>query len=662
MLSVHDISIQFGGNYLFENVSFYISPHDRIGLVGPNGVGKTTLLKILAGIIQPDTGNIQKANCVTIGYLPQDVVSLSEYTLYDEVKSAFKDINIVQKQLEQINQQVASSTDIESDEYHELLDIQDELQFKLECLDAHLMKSRIEKVLIGLGFSDSDFLRKVCEFSGGWQMRIALAKLLLSNPSLLLLDEPTNHLDLDSLRWLEEYLKSYKGAVIIISHDRTLLDNMTTKTFAIVNRKLEIYHGNYSYYEKESELRKVQLKNAIKNQQSQIRQAQRFIERFRYKATKARQVQSRIKQLEKIELIDIEPEIEKIFFNFFPIQKSGEIVIEAFNLTKSYPVNTNNEFAVQKKVVFSDLNFRIERGDRIALVGVNGSGKSTLTRILSGIEAPTSGSLKYGYNVIVSYFAQNQIDELDNEKEIIQIAESEASGYTLLEVRTLLGCFLFKGDDIFKKVGVLSGGEKSRLALVKMLLKPANFLIMDEPTNHLDMKSKEVLQDALKNFQGTYVIVSHDRHFLDPIINKVMEIREGKIKIYHGNITDYIEKQESERKEAVYSLKKNDSATGNIKSKKRIEAEQRQSLYKLTKPLKDKLSYVENQIQEKEKRKQECEILMSNPDFFLDKQKVITTNNEYKKLIKELEELYENWTLLGDELEKIIGRVKRSID
>ncbi len=662
MLSVQNISIQFGGNYLFENVSFYISPHDRIGLVGPNGVGKTTLLKILAGIIQPETGNIQKANCITIGYLPQDVVSLSEYTLYDEVKSAFKDINIVQKQLEQINQQVASSTDIESDEYHELLEIQDELQFKLECLDAHLMKSRIEKVLMGLGFNGRDFLRKVCEFSGGWQMRIALAKLLLSNPSLLLLDEPTNHLDLDSLRWLEEYLKSYKGAVIIISHDRTLLDNMTTKTFAIVNRKLEIYHGNYSYYEKESELRKLQLKNAIKNQQLQIRQAQRFIERFRYKATKARQVQSRIKQLEKIELIDIEPEIEKISFNFSPIQKSGEIVIEAFNLTKSYPVNTNNEFPVQKKVVFSDLNFRIERDDRIALVGVNGSGKSTLTRILSGIEAPTSGSLKYGYNVIVSYFAQNQIDELDNEKEIIQIAESEASGYTLLEVRTLLGCFLFKGDDIFKKVGVLSGGEKSRLALVKMLLKPANFLIMDEPTNHLDMKSKEVLQDALKNFQGTYVIVSHDRHFLDPIINKVMEIREGKIKIYHGNITDYIEKQENERKEAVYSLKKNYLATGNIKSKKRIEAEQRQLLYKLTKPLKDKLSYVENQIREKEKRKQECEILMSNPDFFLDKQKVITTNNEYKKLIKELEELYENWTLLGDELEKIIGRVKRSID
>ncbi|RCK74589.1 MAG: ATPase [Ignavibacteriae bacterium] len=661
MISVQNISIQFGGKYLFENLNFQISPNDRIGLIGPNGVGKTTLLKILSGITQADSGIVQKANYVSIGYLPQDTINFSDRTLYEEAKSAFEDINILQNQLDEINNQILNYKNVDTEEYQELLEIQSEIQFKLECSNAHLIKSQIEKVLMGLGFYIEDFERPVREFSGGWQMRIALAKLLLSNPSLLMLDEPTNHLDLDSLRWLEEYLNSYKGAVIIVSHDRAFLDNMTKKIFAIVNGKLEIYHGNYSFYERESRIRRENLINSIRNQQQKIKQTQRFIERFRYKATKARQVQSRIKQLEKIELIEVEPEDEEITFSFPETKPSGAIVAEAINLTKSY-FTSKSGFSSRdlEKLVFSDLNFRIERGDRIALVGVNGSGKSTLTKILSGIEQPTSGIIKFGHNVLISYFAQSQVDELHNDMEVIQVAEAEASGQTQAQLRTLLGCFLFKGDDVFKKVKVLSGGEKSRLALVKMLLKPANFLVMDEPTNHLDMKSKKVLQDALSNFNGTYLIVSHDRHFLDPIINKVIEIKDGKIKTYLGNISDYIQKLESEKEKVQTTITQSNKPVNDLKIKKRIEAEERQKLYKLTKPIKDKLADIENQIKEKEKLKQQCEVVMLQPDFFSDKQRVITTNNEYKKLTNELEKLYEDWAYLSDELENILNNSKKN--
>lgn len=658
MLNVNKISIQFADTRLFKEVSFHISPHDRIGLVGPNGAGKTTLLKILAGITQPDSGSVQKANYVTIGYLPQEAVSLSDNNLYDEVKSAFENINVLQEQLEEINLQIANQQDIESENYKELLEMQAELQFKLECLDAHLMKSQIEKVLMGLGFNEDDLLRPVNEFSGGWQMRVALAKLLLSNPSLLLLDEPTNHLDLDSLRWLEEYLKSYKGAVILVSHDQAFLDNMTKKIFAIENCKLNIYHGNYSYYINEKNQREVQLIKAAKNQQAKIKRTQEFIERFRYKATKARQVQSRIKQLEKMDLIEIENDIEEIDFQFPEAKQSGEVVVEVINLGKTYSLSNYPSHKV--KVVFEDLNFKIERGDRIALVGVNGSGKSTLTRILSGIESHTSGNIKYGHNVILSYFSQHQIDIMQQDMEVLQVAESESNDKTQLQIRTLLGCFLFKGDDVFKKVKVLSGGERSRLAIVKMLLKPSNFLIMDEPTNHLDMSSKKILQQALRNFKGTYLIVSHDRHFLDPIINKVMVIKNGKIEIHHGNISDYIQKMEMMEMRSEHEKNIQESKVNLLKDKKRIEAEARQRLYKLTKPIRDKIANVEKRIDEKEKLKQQYESLMSDPVFFENKEKVVTITSEYKNVTKELNELYELWTSYNEELEMKLAESKKS--
>lgn len=653
MITLNNISIQYSGEYLFKDVSLHISPNDRIGLVGANGAGKTTLLKIIVGLIQPDSGSVQKANYVSIGYLPQDFVSMSDRSLIDEAKSAFEDINILQSQLEQVYDKIQKIENIDSEEYQELIEIQGELQFKLENLDAYKMQSQVEKVLMGLGFQTYDFERKTYEFSGGWQMRIALAKLLLSNPTLLLLDEPTNHLDLDSLRWLEEFLISYKGAVIIISHDRAFLDNMTRKTLVLLNKKMEVYAGNYSFYERESQIRRQNLLNAAKNQQQQLKQAQRFIERFRYKATKARQVQSRIKQLEKIDIIQIEEDTGEITFRFPQVKQSGVIVAELINVCKKYPGQKTNKQLQEEKLILENINLTIERGDRIALVGMNGSGKSTLTRILSGKEQPTSGEVKYGYNVSIAYFAQEQIDELQNNLEVIQIAELESSGQPQAELRTLLGCFLFEGDDVFKKVSVLSGGEKSRLALVKMLLKPANFLILDEPTNHLDMKSKKVLQEALINFEGTYIIVSHDRNFLDPIVNKVIEVKDRKIKTYLGNISEFIEAKDKETL-SKEEISKSKSEFENIKLRKRLEAEERQRIYRITRPIKDKLDQVEKLIMEKESLKFEYEKIMANPNFYSNSKEVISVNNAYKNVIRELENLYKEWTELSDKLETLM--------
>ncbi|MDI6780027.1 MAG: ABC-F family ATP-binding cassette domain-containing protein [Bacteroidota bacterium] len=660
MLLLQNISIQFGGKYLFKNLTVQIGPHDRIGLVGTNGTGKTTLLKILVELAQPDSGAVRKASYVSVGYLPQDGVTSSGKTLYEEAKTAFDNIVAIETQLDEINNQLQNfdAAKNNSEDHQELIEIQGELQHKLESLDAYRMQSQIEKVLMGLGFSVEDFDRLTDEFSGGWQMRVALAKLLLSNPSLLLLDEPTNHLDLDSLRWLEDYLKSYNGSIILVSHDRAFLDNMTNKTLALGNGKLESYAGNYNFFETEQQKRKELLLNAAKNQQQQLKQTHQFIERFRYKATKARQVQSRIKQLEKIDLIEVEGEEKEISFSFPPPKQSGAVVLDIHDLTKRY--HTQHGYLT----VLENINLTIERGDKIALVGVNGAGKSTLSRILSGTEEQTSGELQFGYNVITSYFAQTQVDELEKDKEVLEVVEAAATGETRTQIRTLLGCFLFEGDDVFKKVQVLSGGEKSRLALAKMLLQPANFLVMDEPTNHLDMRSKKVLQEALKNFEGTYIIVSHDRHFLDPVVNKVIEVRNKSLKTYLGNISDYIEakNKEEELQRLDSAIQEKDSQNEpaiSEKDRKRVEAEERQQLYKTTKPVKDKLTVVENVIKKKEKQKADYEAAMSDPDFYTDPQKVKTINAEYKVINNELSNLYTRWAVLSEELEKLIKSIRK---
>jgi ATP-binding cassette subfamily F protein 3 len=589
MISLINISLQFGGRYLFNNVGFRIGPHDRIGLVGSNGAGKTTLLKILLGEVSGEKGEVARAKYVTVGYLPQEGMHVEGRSLYKEVETAFGDVIETQNRLDEVNQRMVEVTDHESDEFKELLELFGELQHKLEDSDAFRMKMKIEKVLSGLGFEEHDFGRMTDEFSGGWQMRIALAKLLLLQPSLLLLDEPTNHLDLDSLQWLEDYLHSYEGAVMIVSHDRRFLDNMTTKTYELSLGDLTEYAGNYSFYVVEKEERKTQQLAAYKNQQGQIKQTERFIERFRYKATKARQVQSRIKMLEKMDVVEIEDEESGIRFEFPPAPPSGRVIMELRGVQKSYG----------RLHVFNGVDFDVDRGDRIAFVGVNGAGKSTLSRIIAGAESLDAGERKVGHNVIVSYFAQHQAEELNPDDDVLGTVDKVATGDIRRRLRSLLGSFLFSGDDVFKRVGVLSGGEKSRLALAKMLLQPANLLVMDEPTNHLDMRSKAVLQEALLEFEGSYVIVSHDRDFLDPIVNKVIEFRHGLIKTYIGNLSEYIEAKQKEklRQADSSSVAKTSEPQLTEKERKRLEAERRQRRYQVTKPVQQKIEKLEREIE-----------------------------------------------------------------
>jgi ATP-binding cassette subfamily F protein 3 len=651
MLSAVNIHLSFGGRELFKEISFRIGTHDRIGLVGSNGAGKTTLLKVLLGEVSPDKGEVARAKFVTVGYLPQEGMSTDGHdagrTLYKEVETAFGDVLETQQRLDELHRRMNEVTDHESEEFAELLELYGELQHKLEDSDAFRLKAKIEKVLFGLGFSADDLERQTAEFSGGWQMRIALAKLLLIEPSLLLLDEPTNHLDLDSLQWLEEYLRAYEGAVMIVSHDRRFLDNMTTKTYELSLGTLTEFHGNFSFYLKEKEERKELTLAAYRNQQQQIKQTEQFIERFRYKATKARQVQSRLKMLEKMDLVEMEEEESDIHFTFPPAPPSGRAVIELKNISKRYG----------EKQIFRGLDFDIDRGDRIAFVGVNGAGKSTLSRILAGVEPFESGERKVGHNVLISYFAQHQADELNPRNDVLGTLDEVAVGDIRRSLRNLLGCFLFRGDDVFKKVSVLSGGEKSRLALAKMLLQPCNFIVMDEPTNHLDMRSKAVLQHALLNFEGSYVIVSHDRDFLDPIVNKVVEFNHGRIKTYLGNVSEYIA---AKLKEAFSDgspevrVRKEEPQRSD-KERKRTEAEQRQKRYRLTKPLQEKISSIEKEIESKERRKTELESVMGHPDFYKDGERVKEVTAQYKALERDLNDVYFRWGELTKELERTMA-------
>jgi len=659
MLSLNNLTVNFGERYLFDDISFTINPHDRIGLVGSNGAGKSTLMKIIAGINPPMEGSVNKARFVTVGYLPQDAVVDSDASLYKEVESSFEDVLMIEQELNEAYEKLAV-TDHTSDEYMELLEIIGELQHKQEDADAFRLKSKIETVLMGLGFTIQDMEKNVRAFSGGWQMRIALAKLLLKEPSVLLLDEPTNHLDIESLQWLEDYLRNYNGAIILISHDRAFLDSLTKKTCALSLGNMEVYAGNYSFYEKERVLRKELAMNQKKNQESQLKQTQEFIDRFRYKASKARQVQSRVKQLEKVEIIEIEDEEDEIHFHFPLAQSSGRIVMELKNIRKVYPSADGR--ADGEKVVYEDLSYTIERGDRIAIVGVNGAGKSTISKIAAGVEPIQAGVREPGYNVIVSYFAQHQADELDLNKEVLQTVDEVAEGEIRTRLRTILGSFLFKGDDVFKKVKVLSGGEKSRLALAKMLLAPANFLIMDEPTNHLDMRSKKVLQEALKEFDGTYLIVSHDRAFLDVIVNKVLEISpNGAVRTYLGNVSEYIDAKKKERKqltaETAQVKRENYKAEESQKLKVKNEQESQKAKGKSEeeKPkknlhqLKKRLEQVEKDIAAAEEQKALLEKKMASDEFIKHPLKAKTISAEYDGTNKKLNGLMEEWTKLSEE-------------
>ncbi len=632
----------YGERTLFDNVSLVIRPHDRIGLVGPNGAGKTTLLRIISGLIVPEAGTIARAGFVTIGYLPQDMIVHEGTSLREEAASAFEDIMEVQRQLEETRQRLDTIA-ADSEEHAELVEIFGELQHKLEDLDAFRMQSKVEQVLMGLGFSTTDLDRRTEEFSGGWQMRIALAKLLLREPSAILLDEPTNHLDLDSLRWLENYLRVYNGAVVLVSHDRAFLDSLTNRTFAVANGTIDIYAGNYSFYEHERAVREDQLRKAQRNQDRKIRQTEVFIERFRYKATKARQVQSRIKQLSKIERIELPEGEEEVRFRFPQPDPSGAIVLELKRVAKRYGPLT----------VFRDLDVTIERGDRIAVVGVNGAGKSTFARIAAGVESPDEGERAPGYHVAVSYFAQHQADELDLTKEVLQTLDDIATGEIRTKLRTLLGSFLFHGDDVFKSVSVLSGGEKSRLALAKMLLHPANFLIMDEPTNHLDMRSKEVLQNALAGFDGTFMIVSHDRSFLGPLVTKVFEFSASGLRIFPGTLNEYLDRKDSEAAEAPARTVRQGTAVVTERERKRIEAEQRQERSRTLRPHRKRLQDLEGEIATLEARKKELEQLMESPEFYRQGEETKAMTHEYRETGQRLEAAYAEWSKVAEIIDKI---------
>jgi ATP-binding cassette, subfamily F, member 3 len=529
MIQLSGAGKRFGHKLLFENVDWLITPQDRIGLVGANGTGKSTVMKILAGLETLDYGGITVARGISAGYLPQDGLTLAGRTVFAECMSVFDELRSMEQEMEDLTRKMAELPH-NSPEYAQVAKRYHRLEHEFLTRDGYATEAKVGSVLAGLGFSKDDWSRLTDEFSGGWQMRLALAKLLLQQPNLLLLDEPTNHLDLEARNWLEEYLSNYPYAFVLISHDRYFLDVTVKKTVEIWNKQIFFYTGNYDKYLVEKTQRREQLEAAYHNQRERIEQLAAFINRFRYQATKAKQVQSRIKELEKMERIEIPPEEKTIHFSFPQPKPSGRIVAEFRDVSKSFGT----------KAVFCGVNFMIERGDRVALVGVNGAGKSTLIKLLAGTEPLTAGEYKPGHNVDSDYFAQDQYKELKPDARILDDLSDLSPRSTQTELRSLLGCFLFQADDVFKRIGVLSGGERGRYALLRLLLHPANFLLLDEPTNHLDMRAKDILLEALAGYSGTVVLVSHDRYFIDKLATRVFEVGGGRVEVYPGNYEDYL--------------------------------------------------------------------------------------------------------------------------
>lgn len=639
MVDIKNISLRFGDRKIFDNISVSINKGDKIALVGVNGAGKSTLLKVLANQEGVDAGEIATPKYATMGYLPQEIVNKSTKPLFEEAESVFADIVNTKKNLQAANG-LLQTLDKSSPQYMQTLEAIGEMEIFLDDADADRLKPNIEKILSGLGFENSDMQKPCCDFSGGWQMRIALAKLLLAKPSLLMLDEPTNHLDIESVDWLENYLKSYSGALVIVSHDRRFIDNLANRTFALIKGRLDVYEGNYSFYEKESQQRAIQREKAVKNQEREIARVERFIDKFRYKSSKAAQVQSRIKALDKIERVESDTKQGQIAFKFPEPERSGQLVASVKNLCKSFG----------EKVVLKDVSFDIQRLDRIAIVGVNGAGKSTLVKIMAGEMQPDSGNVQIGQNVTISYFAQHQTSQLRSDYTVMDEAASTADFEQKKHIRTLLGSFMFTGDDALKKVAVLSGGEKNRLALAKMLLKSFNFLILDEPTNHLDMDSKKVLRDAVASYKGTVLIVSHDRDFIDPLVTKVIEISHGKTRTFIGNVSEYLEKVKAEKglaspkkavEKQVDSAKQRRINVANINAKIAV--------------IKKDYSKIEAQITALESEKETIEADMGNPDFYKDAERSASTANRYSQINSQLEDLYKKWEIFAskiDELEK----------
>jgi ATP-binding cassette subfamily F protein 3 len=645
MISISNLSIHFSGDYIFKDVSFIVNDKDRIGLVGKNGAGKTTLLRILCGLQEAESGAIAYTTDSKTGYLPQEKKLDSSRTVFEEALTAFTEARELEEKIKKTTAEIAHRTDFESEAYYKLINRLTEFNERFQIIGGHTMQADTEKVLTGLGFTVEDFDRTLPTFSGGWQMRVELAKLLLQKPDVLLLDEPTNHLDIESIQWLEDYLINYNGAVVIVSHDRAFLDNVTIRTIEISLAKIYDYKACYSEYVLMREERREQEISAYNNQQRHIASTELFIERFRYKSTKARQVQSRVKMLEKLEKIEVEDiDDSSIHFRFPPAPPSGKVIIETTGLGKSYG----------NKLVLQSLNFAVIKGDRLAFVGRNGEGKSTLSKIIVG-ELDHDGIIKLGHNVKIGYYAQNQADLLNGEKTVFQTIDDVATGDNRTRVRTILGCFLFSGDTIDKKVKVLSGGEKSRLALAKMLLTPVNLLILDEPTNHLDMRSKDILKRALLQYDGTLILVSHDRDFLQGLSNKVYEFKNHTIREYLGDIYDFLESRklqtlkELEKKNQINKMAgKTDAPSIN-----KINREKKKQFDKELRKISGQVEKYENEIHSLETELKKMDEVLINPETYKEAiaSKDFYTNYESKK--KELENKLSQWEKLQTELENI---------
>lgn len=635
MVGINKITLSFADRFLFNNVSFIINKQERIGLVGKNGAGKSTMLKILAGVQIPDSGNISTPSDFSLGYLPQDMEFEEGRTVWEETATVFDQLAHIQSKIDKINHQLVEREDYESDGYLKLLDDLTHLNEELILLDAGNVDALIEQILLGLGFKRSDFIRQTSEFSGGWRMRIELAKILLTNADLLLLDEPTNHLDIESIQWLEDFMKTYDGAIVLISHDRAFLDNVTNRTIEISIGKVYDYKAPYTKYVQLRKERREQEIAAYNNQQKQIKDTEEFIERFRSKATKAVQVQSRIKQLDKIERIEIDEEdTSAMRFYFPPAPRSGKVVVDIKDVGKAYG----------KRQIFDDVSLSIVRGEKVAFVGKNGEGKSTMVKLLVGLENYT-GNITIGHNVELGYYAQNQSDILDGEKTLFQTIDDEAKGDMRTKVRGLLGSFLFSGEDVDKKVKVLSGGERARLAFCKLLLAPINLLILDEPTNHLDLRSKEILKEALIAYDGAMIVISHDRDFLQGLTEKVYEFKDGNVNQHIGDVYEFL------RTRKVDSFTDIEKGVGSSKPTIREEQPKQDSnpnLFELKKELKKECKSLKNTIQNLEKNISKFEEIaeklnekLHDPMFYKDK--------EYDKILKQ-------WQENNSELELAMGK------
>ncbi len=637
MISLDNLTVSYGGWTLFDNISFLINPKDRIGLVGRNGAGKTTLLRLIMGEQQPTSGAVTIGTDCTLGYLPQTMRVHDTTSLVEETAKAFEEVNGLEKEISRLTAEIAERTDYESEAYADLLHRLNEAQDRFAILGGDTREADIEKTLLGLGFKRTDFTRPTAEFSGGWRMRIELAKLLLRRPSIFLLDEPTNHLDIESIQWLEEYLKNYSGAVLLISHDRAFLDNVTTRTVELSLGKVTDYKVPYSKYVELRRERREQQKAAYENQQRMIEKTEEFIEKFRYKPTKSNQVQSRIKQLEKLDRLEIEEEdLSHLNIKFPPAPRSGQVVAEIKEAGMSFGA----------KHVFSGANFTIEKGDRIALVGRNGEGKTTLARMLIGELTPTEGSIRLGANVNIGYYAQNQDDLMDGEFTVFDTLDRVAVGDIRTRLRDILGAFLFRGEDIDKKVKVLSGGERSRLAMARMMLEPRNLLVLDEPTNHMDMRSKDILKEAIMKYDGTVVVVSHDREFLDGMVDKIYEFRDGGVQEYLGGIYYFLEKRKLASLQEIERRDKPTAATAPKESTGKLSYEQKKEQEKLLRKLRKQVSEIEAEL-----AKVEEEIAAFDQKFAVATEYVEADYKAYNDLKARYDHLMHEWEKASYEVE-----------